>query len=164
MQIQIYKNRTHKSIYILPTRNWFKFTPYKTKALFTIMTVMWLRLWCNSAMWLQPEINTFIFLRRCTRLQPITMQGVVDQLWRHCFRPTLVFYIFRFINKNNLSFAVISSFNYVDFMLWNWSNVWNRRQKIKIWQNYDVTGWLTGFVAVTYSYHSCITVIIANNA
>jgi len=57
----------------------------------------------------------------------------------------------------------------------------------KIWQNYDVTGWLTCFVAVTsesqpqhvarssqgrhkvvvvasQSHHSCITVIIVNNA
>ena len=38
-------------------------------------------------MWLQPEINMFIFLRGCTRLQPVTIagigMGVVNQLWRH---------------------------------------------------------------------------------
>jgi len=29
MQIQIYKNRTHKITYILPIRNWFKFARTK---------------------------------------------------------------------------------------------------------------------------------------
>ena len=31
-----------------------------------------------TAMWLQPEINVFIFLRGCTRSQPITMQ---ESMW-----------------------------------------------------------------------------------
>ena len=107
-----------------------------------------------TAMWLRPEISMFTFLRGCTRLQPITAQ---DSVWAwstncgvtvYCY-----FYVFRLINKSNWLFAVIFLFNYVDFMRYPFHNAWNRRQWIEIWQNYDVTGWLTGFVAVASQLH-----------
>jgi len=70
-----------------------------------------------TAMWLRPEINMFIFLRGCTRLQPIAMQ---ESAWAwstscgvivYCY-----FHVFRLINKDNLFFAVIFLFNYVHFI------------------------------------------------
>ena len=96
----------------------------------------------------------FIFLRGCTRLQPITTQ---ESMWAwstkcgvtvYCY-----FYVFRLINKSSWLYAVIFLFNSVDFMRYPFRNAWNRRQWIEIWQNYDVTGWLTGFVAVALQLH-----------
>ena len=61
------------------------------RAISCSQSLLRLRLRCNcdaSAMWLRPEINMFIFLRGCTRLQPIAIAGirvgVVDPLWCHC--------------------------------------------------------------------------------
>jgi len=119
-----------------------------------------------TVLWLRPEINMFIFLRGCTRLQPITAQ---DSVWAWSTSCGVIvcgyFYVFRLINKGSLLFADLFFIQWRRFhALWNLNNVLNRRQLIKIWHNYDATGWLTGFVAVTsQSHHSCITVIIIVN-
>jgi len=106
-------------------------------------------------MWLQPEINMFIYLPGCTMLQPITMQesvwawstscGVIVYCRTH-YRASSVycyFHVFRLINKGSLLFAGLLLFNYVNFIRYE---TWITQ--IKIWQNYNLTGWLTGFLAV----------------
>ena len=85
----------------------------------TFCSQLRLRLWCYcdlTAMWLQPEICTFIFLRRFTRLQPITMQESVWASSTSCGVIVYCYHVFLLINKGNLLFAVILLFNYVDFI------------------------------------------------
>ena len=66
---------------------------------------------------LQPEMNMFIFLRGCTRLQPNTMQ---ESVWAWSTSCGVIVYccfrVFRLINKGNLLSAVVVLFNYFDFI------------------------------------------------
>ena len=70
-----------------------------------------------TAMWLRTEINMFIFMRGCTRLQPITAQ---ESVWAWSTSGGVIaycyFYAFRLINKGNLLFADLFLFSCVDFV------------------------------------------------
>ena len=104
-----------------------------TKALFTITTVMWLRLRrpCNvmqhramscSHLWLRQWCSCDVTATRnkrvrfSARLQPITMQ---ESVWAWSTSSGVIvhfhFHVFRLINKGNLFFSVIFLFNYVSF-------------------------------------------------
>ena len=112
-----------------------------------------------TAMWLQPEINVFIFPRRCTRLQPITMQ---ESVWAwstscgfivHCY-----FYVFRFINKGNYClpsyFYLNMSISYIAELEWRTKSTSVNKNMTKLWRH-----WVTGRFC-----RSHITVVIVNNA
>jgi len=97
-----------------------------SSAVHIIMTVLWLRLrrpcnfmqqraiscshlrlrlWCNCDVTATRNIHVHF----SARLHDVAANhdagiGVVDPLWRHCL---LLFYVFRLINKGNLSFAVV---------------------------------------------------------